>query len=358
MCKNDYFCVMKHEEVKYMRRALQLALQGSGSVSPNPMVGAVIVDANGKIVGEGWHRRYGEGHAEVNAVASVADRNLLRDCTIYVTLEPCSHYGKTPPCAQLLIDVGMRRVVVGALDPFPQVSGRGVAMLRQAGIEVEVGMLEEECRWLNRRFMKAHSEKLPWVQLKWAETADGYLSAPADFDENPLRLSSPVTMRLMHRERALCDAILVGANTVKADNPSLTTRYWPGRSPLRVVLDARLSMPCDSHVLTDGGATVVYNQLKSGREGAVDYVKLDDTEPQTWLADLYRRGVTSVMVEGGGQVLRQMLDIGMWDEVRREISPRVTRGGVQAPELTIQPQEFEKIGKNEVLIYRRDVKKV
>ena len=356
--KNDYFCVMIQNEEKYMRRALQLALQGRGHVSPNPMVGAVIVDDNGTIVGEGWHRKYGEGHAEVNAVNSVSNKEELRESTIYVTLEPCSHYGKTPPCARLLIDVGVKRVVVGVLDPFPQVSGRGVAMLREAGIEVEVGMLEDECRWLNRRFMKAHSTGLPWVQLKWAETADGYLSAPPEFDENPLRMSSPVTMCLMHRERAVSDAIVVGANTVKADNPSLTTRYWPGGSALRVVLDAHLSMPCESRVLTDGGATVVYNLMKNSKEGKVDYVQLPTCSPEEWLRDLYGRGVTSVMVEGGGNVLAQLLEYDVWDEIRREVSPRMIHGGVSAPVLTIQPQEIEKIGKNEVLIYRREVKKV
>ena len=349
---------MIQNEEKYMRRALQLALQGSGHVSPNPMVGAVIVDGSGTIVGEGWHRNYGEGHAEVNAVNSVTDKRVLRECTIYVTLEPCSHYGKTPPCAQLLIDVGVKRVVVGVLDPFPKVSGRGVAKLREAGIEVIVGVLEDECRRLNRRFMKAHSTGLPWVQLKWAETADGYLSSPAECEENPLRLSSPTTMRLMHRERAVSDAIVVGANTVRADNPSLTTRYWPGRSALRVVLDRQLSMPRESHVLTDGGATVVYNLVKHGREGAVDYVQLPTCGPEEWLRDLYGRGVTSVMVEGGGNVLAQLLESGQWDEIRREVSPRETHGGVPAPNLPFQAQEIEKIGKNEVRIYRREVKKV
>lgn len=341
-----------------MRRALQLAVQGRGHVSPNPMVGAVIVNAAGMIVGEGWHRKYGEGHAEVNAVNSVANKEVLRESTIYVTLEPCSHYGKTPPCAQLLIDVGVKRVVVGVLDPFPQVSGRGVAMLSEAGIDVKVGVLEEECRWLNRRFLKAHSTGLPWVQLKWAETADGYLSAPPELNENPLRMSSPVTMRLMHRERAVSDAIVVGANTVRADNPSLTTRYWPGQSALRVVLDRRLSMPEGSAVLIDGGATVVYNLVKSGREGAVDYVQLHSCTPEEWLRDLYRRGITSVMVEGGGQVLAELMESGLWDELRQEVSPRVTHGGVPAPKVLETASVIEKIGKNEVRIYRRDVKKV
>lgn len=342
---------MKRSEEKYMRRALQLARQGAGRVSPNPMVGAVIVDDAGRVIGEGWHRRYGEGHAEVNAVASVSNRSLLRGSTIYVTLEPCSHYGKTPPCARLLIDVGVKRVVVGVLDPFPKVSGRGVAMLREAGIEVEVGMLEHECRRLNRRFLTAQTAGRPWVQLKWAETCDGYLSAPADFGENPLHLSSAVTMRLMHRERAMCDAIVVGAGTVRADNPSLTTRYWPGRNPLRVVLDRRLSMPLDSTLLTDGAPTVVYNEVKNDRQGSVDYVRLPSCSPDEWLKDLYSRGVTAVMVEGGGNVLAQMLEAGLWDEIRREIAPRATHGGVPAPQLSFKPSIVEIVGKNTIEIY-------
>ena len=316
---------------EYMRRALQLARQGAGHTSPNPMVGAVIVAPDGTIVGEGWHRKCGEGHAEVNAVASVSDVNLLKDCTIYVTLEPCSHYGKTPPCARLIIERGIRHVVVGCLDPFVKVSGRGVAMLRDAGIEVEVGVLEQECRELNKRFMTAHTAGRPWVQLKWAQTADGYIALPPDAGENPLRMSTPVTMRLMHRQRSLCDAIVVGANTARIDNPSLTTRYWPGNSPLRVVLSQNLSLPDDLKLFTDGLPTIVYNGVKSETAGAVEYVKMDTVNPQTWLEDLYRRGVTSVMVEGGTQVLQHMINAQKWDEARIETSPRRVGQGVAAP---------------------------
>ena len=289
------------EDEKYMRRALQLARLGMGHTSPNPMVGAVIVGPDGTIIGEGWHRRCGEAHAEVNAVASVDDVNLLKDSTIYVTLEPCSHYGKTPPCANLLIECGIPRVVVGCLDPFVKVAGRGVALLRDAGVEVVVGMLEQECRDLNRRFMTAHTIGRPWVQLKWAQTADGFIALPPEAGENPLRMSTPVTMRLMHRQRALCDAIVVGAATARIDNPSLTTRQWPGQSPLRAV------------------------------DGCVEYVKMDTASPQLWLEDLYRRGVTSVMVEGGTRVLQQMIDAGLWDEARIETSPRRVGQGVAAP---------------------------
>lgn len=325
------------------------------------MVGAVIVHG-GRIIGEGWHRCCGQGHAEVNAVASVspAHRPLLPHSTIYVTLEPCSHYGKTPPCARLLIGVGIGRVVVGTLDPFVKVRGRGVAMLRQAGIEVEVGMLEAECRELNRRFFTAHTTGLPWVQLKWAQTADGFIGLPAGAAEAPLHISSPVTLALMHRQRALCDAIVVGVSTVLADDPSLTTRLWPGHSPLRVVLDGRLSIAGSGcRLLSDGLPTIVYNHVRGGVEGSVTFVRLDTAEPQLWLADLYRRGVTSVMVEGGAAVLRQMLDSGMWHEVRRETGPRRVGGGVQAPLFSAAaPERVARFGSNRIEYYRNQVKKV
>lgn len=318
---------------KYMRRALQLARLGAGHTSPNPMVGAVIVGPDGHIIGEGWHRQCGKAHAEVNAVASVQDANLLKDSTIYVTLEPCSHYGKTPPCANMLIERGIPRVVVGCLDPFVKVAGRGVAMLRDAGIEVVVGVLEQECRNLNCRFMTAHTTGCPWVQLKWAQTADGYIALPPEAGENPLHMSTPVTMRLMHRQRALCDAIVVGANTVRIDNPSLTTRDWPGRSPLRVVLSHDLSFPDNLNLLADGLPTIVYNHVKNEVCGAVEYVKLDTSMPRAWLEDLYRRKVTSVMVEGGTRVLQGLIDAGAWDEARIEVSPRRVGQGVAAPHI-------------------------
>ena len=316
---------------RYMRRALQLARLGAGHTSPNPMVGAVIVGPDGTIIGEGWHRKCGEAHAEVNAVASVKDTHLLKDSTIYVTLEPCSHYGKTPPCANMIIERGIPRVVVGTLDPFVKVAGRGVAMLREAGVEVVVGVLEQECRDLNRRFMSAHTTGRPWVQLKWAQTADGFIALPPEAGENPLHMSTPVTMRLMHRQRSLCDAIVVGAATARIDNPSLTTRYWPGRSPLRVVLSRDLSIPFNLNLLHDGLPTIVYNSLKDETVGAVQYVKMDTTAPQAWLEDLYRRGVTSVMVEGGTRVLQGLIDTGAWNEARIEVSPRRVGQGVAAP---------------------------
>ena len=331
-----------------MRRALQLARQGAGHTSPNPMVGAVIVGPDGTIIGEGWHCKCGQGHAEVNAVASVNDPSLLKDSTIYVTLEPCSHYGKTPPCAKLLIERGIPRVVVGTLDPFVEVSGRGVAMLREAGVEVAVGVLEQECRALNRRFLTAHTTGRPWVQLKWAQTADGFIALPPEAGENPLHMSTPVTMRLMHRQRALCDAIVVGAATARIDDPSLTTRYWPGKSPLRVVLSRQLSIPDNLKLLNDGMPTIIYNSMKNETRGAVEYVKMDTSDPQMWLTDLYRRGITSVMVEGGTDVLQQMIDAGAWDEARIEVSPRRVGQGTAAPSIKGNIQKQYLIDGNQI----------
>lgn len=339
---------------KYMRRALQLARLGAGHTSPNPMVGAVIVGPDGAIIGEGWHRQCGQAHAEVNAVASVKDDSLLKESTIYVTLEPCSHYGKTPPCARLLIERGIPRVVVGCLDPFVKVAGRGVAMLREAGIEVVAGVLEQECRNLNRRFMTAHIAGRPWVQLKWAQTADGFIALPPDAGENPLHMSTPVTMKLMHRQRSLCDAIVVGAATARIDDPALTTRYWPGKSPLRVVMSRGLSLPDNLRLLTDGRPTVIYNGVKNAVQGVVEYVKLDTTHPQAWLQDLYHRGVTSVMVEGGLSLLQWLIDAGTWDEARIEVSPRRVGHGVEAPRIDVPPIAQYHIDGNTITLIRQN----
>lgn len=301
----------------YMRRALELARNGLGQVSPNPMVGAVIVGPGGEIIGEGWHRRFGGPHAEVNAVAAVADRSLLRDATIYVTLEPCSHYGKTPPCAKLLIDCGIPRVVVGAGDPNPKVAGRGIAMLRQAGIEVEEGLLAEESRRLNATFITAHTLGRPFVTLKWAQSADGFMDSDRP-DGRPEQFSDALGKMLVHRLRSLHDAILVGSGTALADRPRLDCRLWPGRSPLPVVLDRR------------------------GRLSAADLctarpaLMLDSHSPAEVLSALLRQhGVTSVLVEGGAAVLQSFIDAGLWDVARVETAPRRlgSRGRVPAPRL-------------------------
>ncbi len=288
---------MKVEE-KYMRRALQLAKLGEGLVSPNPMVGAVIVSADGRIIGEGYHHHYGGPHAEVCAITSVMekDKELLKDSTIYVTLEPCSHYGKTPPCSKLIIDTGIPKVVVGSADPFPEVCGRGISMLRNAGIEVTENVLREECDALNVRFLTAHRLGRPWIQLKWAESADGYM---ASVDENgnpyPVRFSTPVSSVWMHRRRSMVDAIMVGKNTLAIDRPRLDCRYWPGRAPKRIE---------PRHDLTQQ------------------------------MYELYTDGITSLMVEGGPTLLQSFINNGLYDDIRIEKSDKVLANGLRSPKLT------------------------
>jgi diaminohydroxyphosphoribosylaminopyrimidine deaminase/5-amino-6-(5-phosphoribosylamino)uracil reductase len=312
----------------FMRRAIELARHGLGTTSPNPMVGAVIALPDGTIIGEGWHRRCGEGHAEVNAVASVADRSLLRDATIYVTLEPCSHYGKTPPCARLIIDCGIPRVVVGTLDPAPWVAGKGVAMLREAGVEVVTGVLEEECRAVNPVFMTAHTLGRPWVTLKWAQSLDGYIDRTRRPEEAPQRFSDAFTTMLVHRLRSLHDAIMVGSGTVITDNPSLTTRAWHGRNAMPVIADRRGRIALDSSRLaickpTDGAASATERKV----------IHLSESTPAEMLAHLKAEGITSLLVEGGAHLLQAFIDAGLYDYIQVETAPIALGSGVSAPTL-------------------------
>lgn len=339
---------MHNDDEKFMQRALQLATCGRAKVSPNPMVGAVIVSDNGNIIGEGFHRQFGGPHAEVNAVNSVADSSLLKQATIYVTLEPCSHYGKTPPCALLLIKCGFRRVVIGSPDPFPAVSGRGINMLRQAGIEVTVGVLQNECEALNARFITAHKQQRPFIQLKWAQSSDGFIDGDRH-SNHPARISTPLTSLLMHRQRAAADAILIGAGTARLDNPSLTTRLWPCRKqPLRILLDAHLSAPADSKLFTDGLPTLVYNLSENSQNGATNHVRLDTSNLLDLLTDLYHRGITSLMVEGGAHILRQMIENHLWDEARVETGSIVLNSGVKAPKISGELIHSLQIGPNRI----------
>lgn len=323
----------------YMRRCLQLAACGRGHVSPNPMVGAVVV-CDGRIIGEGYHRQFGGPHAEVNAIASVRNLELLSRSTLYVSLEPCSHYGKTPPCSLLIIEKKIPRVVIGCLDPFPKVSGRGIALLRDAGIEVVTGVLDEECRALNVAFMTAHEQQRPYVVLKWAQSSDGFIDSCRTPDEPPCRFSDEQTSLLVHRLRAGSDAILVGSRTLHCDNPSLTLRLWPGRrSPLRVVLGAHIDFPPSSPLLTDGLPTEIFTSnpiLLPTSAGAVRCTVLDFSRPviSQLLKSLYDEGVTSLLVEGGAVTLQSFIDAGYWDEAYVETAPLVLHEGVRAPALS------------------------
>ncbi len=311
----------------YIARTLHLARLGEYYVAPNPMVGAVLVDANGEIVSEGWHKQYGGPHAEVECIGSLELKvESLEACTLFVNLEPCSHYGKTPPCAKLIIDKGIKHVVVGMLDPNPLVAGKGVQMLREAGVEVEVGVMEQECRELNKRFICLHEQHRPYVLLKWAQTADGYLDKfrgeSLEFrGKSPLRISTETTKRLVHQMRAENMAILVGSNTALTDNPKLLTTRWPGRNPIRVLLDRRGRVPQESNIFSNDAETIVYR---------------DNTDWEYVLADLAKRNIHSVMVEGGAQVLNHILSTGIWDEMHVEVSDATWgKEGVKAPQVAL-----------------------
>ena len=303
-------------ELKYMQRCIQLAKCGEMGAPPNPMVGAVIVH-NDRIIGEGYHRRCGGPHAEVNAIRSVKNEALLKDSTIYVSLEPCSHYGKTPPCADLIIEKGIPRVVVGCKDPFAKVNGQGIRKLRDAGIEVVVGVMEKECLELNRKFITFHSKHRPWVTLKWAQSEDGFMDADRQPGEPAVKFSSAFTQTLVHRMRAMNQAIMVGTRTVLLDNPSLTTRLWDGPNPLRVSVDRKGILPESIH-------------LKDGKVPTVIYCHGD---LPAILEDLYRQGIQSLMVEGGGRLIQQFVDEDLWDEARVEVAPMMLGKGVSAPRL-------------------------
>ncbi|MBQ4621446.1 MAG: bifunctional diaminohydroxyphosphoribosylaminopyrimidine deaminase/5-amino-6-(5-phosphoribosylamino)uracil reductase RibD [Bacteroidaceae bacterium] len=347
------------EDEKYMTRCIQLAQCGRYHAAPNPMVGAVIV-CDGRIIGEGYHIRCGGPHAEVNAVRSVhpKDKDLLQRATIYVSLEPCSHYGKTPPCADLIISCGIPRVVVGCVDPFSEVSGRGIQKLRDAGISVTVGVLEQECLALNRRFIVNHTEKRPYVILKWAQSSDRFVDRlRSSSQEAPVVFSTSESSMLVHRQRAGVQAIMVGRRTALLDNPSLTVRHWPGDSPLRIVIDRDLSLPEELHLFDGTVPTLVFTACTDMpvRQG-VEFVTLDFVQPvlPQLLTELYARRIQSLLVEGGAALLQSFIDAGLWDEAHVETAPFALLEGVAAPVL---PGDFcgevQYIGKNRKDVYRK-----
>ncbi len=312
-------------EKLYISRCLQLARLGAYYVAPNPMVGAVLVN-NNTILGEGWHEQYGSVHAEPNCIRHAEEAHPegidYKHSTLYVSLEPCSHYGKTPPCAELIIRKGIGRVVVGTLDPNPQVAGRGVKMMREAGIEVLVGVLKEECRLLNKRFFCLQEKHRPYVVLKWAETADGYIDFRREAkgerreESTPLVISTPLMKHLVHQQRAENMAIMVGTRTALLDNPRLLTTRWSGRNPIRITLDRHGVLPQDNKIFSPEAPTIVYRE---------------NTDWQFILQDLAQRNIHSVLVEGGTCLLQHILDSGIYDEVHIEVGNQQIGDGVKAP---------------------------
>lgn len=333
----------------YIARCIEIARRGEYYVAPNPMVGAVLVGPSpdpsheGKecILAEGWHERYGEGHAEVNCFKALQNSKLkiknFKDCTLFVSLEPCSHYGKTPPCAKLIIEKGVGHVVVGMLDPNPLVAGKGVQMLREAGIEVTVGVMEKECRELNKCFLCLHEKKRPYIILKWAQTADGFVDRKRSMVNGQwetrnehlngaLAISTPETKKLVHKMRAENMAIMVGTRTVLLDNPRLLNTHWEGRNPIRVTIDRHGVIPADARILSDESETIVYRER---------------TDWPFITSDLANRGIHSILVEGGPTLLRHIIDSGIWDEMHIEVAPELTIGeGVPAPQVQL-PDKYE-----------------
>ncbi|NJY62205.1 bifunctional diaminohydroxyphosphoribosylaminopyrimidine deaminase/5-amino-6-(5-phosphoribosylamino)uracil reductase RibD [Salinimicrobium sp. CDJ15-81-2] len=346
-----------HEQ--YINRCIQLAKNGLGRTYPNPIVGSVIVYKD-RIIGEGWHHKAGEAHAEVNAVASVKDRSLLPKSTIYVSLEPCSHYGKTPPCSNLIIDSGIKRVIIGTVDPFSKVAGKGIKKLLDAGCEVRVGVLEKECRELNRRFFTFHTKQRPYIILKWAQSADAFLAPlpQKDAERKPVWITNKYSRQLVHKWRAEEQAIMVGTNTAVADNPKLNTRRWKGQDAVRVVLDRKQRIPADSHLFDNSVKTIILTENPSAERAAenVIFEQVDFSKelPQQICEVLYRHEIQSVIIEGGRQTLQTFLDAGLWDETRVFEGSTRFNEGIKAPEISGEVIYDSEITGDRIKIYRND----
>lgn len=325
-------------QAAYMNRCLQLAQKGEGFTSPNPMVGAVIV-YNDRIIGEGYHRHYGGPHAEVNAIQSVKDESLLTESTMYVSLEPCSHYGKTPPCADLIIEKKLPRVVIATPDPNPLVSGNGIQKMKQAGIDVTVGVMEKEAKEQNRVFFTNQLCNRPYIILKWAQSKDGFIDHQRTslLENAPAKISNELTHTIVHKFRTRVQGIMVGTNTVIMDNPRLTARYWFGNNPTRIVIDRKRKLPSSSFVFDDEAPTIVFTE-------SVDYpVKKDNVKlicidfandvNEQIMKSLYAEGICSVLVEGGARLLNSFIKSNLWDEAFVEISQKKLGNGVLSPKI-------------------------
>lgn len=340
---------MPNHEI-FMKRCLELAQNGLGTTYPNPMVGSVIVH-DGKIIGEGWHKKAGDAHAEVNAVNSVKDKSLLKDATIYVSLEPCSHFGKTPPCCDLIIANGIPNVVVGTVDPNEKVSGNGIRKLQESGKNVIVGVLQNECDELNKRFFTFQNKKRPYIILKWAQSRDGFISPDSRTDAKPVWLSNQYSRQLVHKWRTQEHAILIGTQTAIDDNPSLTARDWSGTNPVRIVIDKRHRILKENHIFDNQAKTIALSEADLGHT-QTEIIDFKDNAISNICAALHRNDIQSVIVEGGRATLQQFLDAGIWDEARVFISPSELFSGTKAPDLTEQYEHREHIFGDELLIYR------
>lgn len=326
----------------FMQRCLDLAILGMGDVAPNPMVGCVIVH-QGMIIGEGYHQKYGQAHAEVNAIQAVLSPELLAQSTLYVSLEPCAHFGKTPPCADLIIKSGIPHVVIGTIDPFVKVAGAGIERMQKAGIKVEVGVLEKECRELNRRFFTFHAQKRPYIILKWAQTLDGFMDTDRTETQHPTWITNAISKRLVHKQRSQESAILIGTNTAAYDNPALTVREWTGNQPIRMVLDRTLRLDHTLLVFDQKNPTWIFTQGEQPDSQNLQYIRLDynrDILPQI-MAVLYDRQVLSLVVEGGSMLLNSFLQAGLWDEAFIYTGNQYFGKGISAPHISGETISYE-----------------
>ncbi|PCJ96912.1 MAG: riboflavin biosynthesis protein RibD [Flavobacteriaceae bacterium] len=351
---------MKITDKEYISRCIQLGKNGLGYTAPNPMVGSVIVH-NNTIIGEGYTSAYGGNHAEVNAIQSVQNKNLLKQATLYVTLEPCSHHGKTPPCADLILKHQIPRVVIGILDPHEKVAGKGIEKLKTAGCKVTVGVLEQECRALHKRFLCFQEKRRPYIILKWAETLDGFI-APDTSKRNekpePFWITNPHSRQLVHKWRSEEQAILVGTTTVLKDNPKLNTRNWKGKNPIRIVLDRDLKIKGDFHVLDENIKTIVITSIrnKGYTTNGIIYEAIDFTKNSAeQICDvLYKHQITSIIIEGGAKTLQTFIDANIWDEARVFKSTVIFNSGVKAPVLNGKLLHSKKIMNDTLNTYRND----
>ena len=341
-----------HED--YIARCIELAKNGFGTTYPNPMVGSVIV-YNGEIIGEGWHQKAGEPHAEVNAIRSVKDPSLLDKATIYVSLEPCSHFGKTPPCCDLIIQNKIPNVVIGTVDSNIKVAGNGIKRLQEAGSNVIVGILEKDCYELNQRFFTFHEKKRPYIILKWAETQDGFIAPLQKEEQKPVWITNINSRQLVHKWRTEEQAILVGTQTVIDDNPQLNARDWEGNNPIRMVIDQNHRIPKTAHVFDNQTKTIVFSNKKSTpslENTILEVIDFQQNIVQQIVDKLFQHQIQSVIIEGGAQTLQTFIDANLWDEARVFIGNCTFEKGVKAPVLNTSPLKKEKIGTDELLIIR------
>lgn len=322
---------MNSFDEQMMQRCVQLAQNGFGSTYPNPMVGCVIVH-EGKIIAESWHMKAGEPHAEVNAISQLADKEILTESTLYVSLEPCAHYGKTPPCADLIIRHRIPKVIIGTIDPFSKVNGEGIRKMREAGIEVVSGVLEKECKELNKRFFKFHQEKRPYVILKWAQTADGFMAA----ENNEQKwITNSYSKQLVHLWRTQEQSVLVGTRTAKIDNPQLNARLWTGNHPVRLILDKELKLDKTLHLFDGNQRTIVFTEKQKAGEHNLEFIEVpfDSNLPQSILSRLFELHIQSVIIEGGKSTLETFMQRDLWDEARIFTSSGFWNSGIQSPEI-------------------------